>query len=65
MSKINPHNFHIPTSSTSPEINNKIALNQIRKYRLVSDANLTSHNRRVRPNNTECSFYFAFLWLSF
>ena len=65
MSKINPHNFHITTSSTSQETNNKIALNPIREYRLVSDANLTSLNRRVRPNNTECSYYFAFLSLSF
>ena len=48
MRKINPHDFHIATRSTSRDINRRIALNLIREHQPISRADLARHMRVTR-----------------
>ena len=40
MRKINPHDFHVATRSTSREVNRRIALNLVREHQPISRADL-------------------------
>jgi N-acetylglucosamine repressor len=48
MRKINPHDFHIATRSTSRDINRRIALNLIREHQPISRADLARRMRVTR-----------------
>jgi N-acetylglucosamine repressor len=48
MRKINPHDFHVATRSTSRDINRRIALNLIREHQPISRADLARRMRVTR-----------------
>jgi hypothetical protein len=48
MRKINPHDFHIATRSTSRDINRRIALNLVREHQPISRADLARRMRVTR-----------------
>lgn len=43
MRKINPHDFHVATRTTSRDINRRIALNLVREHQPISRADLARH----------------------
>lgn len=45
MRKINPHDFHVATRTTSRDINRRIALNLVREHQPISRADLARHMR--------------------
>ena len=48
MRKINPHDFHIATRSTSRDINRRIALNLVREHQPISRADLARRMKVTR-----------------
>jgi predicted NBD/HSP70 family sugar kinase len=48
MRKINPHDFHVATRSTSRDINRRIALNLVREHQPISRADLARRMRVTR-----------------
>jgi predicted NBD/HSP70 family sugar kinase len=48
MRKINPHDFHVATRSTSRDINRRIALNLIREHQPISRADLARRMKVTR-----------------